>query len=119
MDALNSKIFRGEVYHERLVPRGHAFTYPVTFFAFDLAELSALAQNSLLFAHNRFGPLSLHDSDYLLGQHRAITAQLDSFIPPQASEASTILITSHATSVSPSIPSISTCGCTVPNSKTP
>ncbi len=94
MEAINSKIFRGKVYHERLTPRRHAFTYPATFFAFDLAELPALAKNSLLLGHNNFRPLSLHDADYLHGQHIPITEQLDSFLPPASQGESTYLITS-------------------------
>ncbi|CAI8322970.1 MAG: Uncharacterised protein [Opitutia bacterium UBA7350] len=94
MDSLNSRVFRGEVYHERLSPQGHAFTYPVTFFAFDLAEIPALAQNSLLFSHNNFGPLSLYDADYLKGQHQPIAKQLNDFIPPEETGATTLVITS-------------------------
>lgn len=94
MEKLNSRIFRGEVYHERLSPRRHRFTYPATFFAFDLAELPALAQQYLLFGHNSFRPLSLHDCDYLHGRHQTITEQLDSLLPPNAQGDSTYLITS-------------------------
>lgn len=94
MEQLNSRIFRGEVYHERLTPRRHAFTYPATFFAFDLAELPTLTKHSLLFGHNSFRPLSLCDSDYLHGQDQAIEKQLDSFLSPPHQGESTYLITS-------------------------
>lgn len=94
MEILNSKIFRGQVYHERLHPRRHTFTYPATFFAFDLAELPTLANHSLLFGHNAFRPLSLRDSDYLHGQDQPIAAQLDTLLPPAEAHESTLLITS-------------------------
>jgi DUF1365 family protein len=81
MELLNSKIFRGQVFHERLYPKRNVFTYPITFFAFDPKELPYLAHNSLLFGHNAFRPLSLYDTDYLSGQAQPIHKQMDAIFP--------------------------------------
>jgi len=92
---MNSKIHRGEVTHERLGPERHAFTYPVTFFAFDLDEIDHLPAHSRLFGRNRTtAVLSLRNSDYLKGEDRPIAGQLDNFLPPQEAGERTLLVTS-------------------------
>jgi len=90
----HSQIYRGEVIHQRLGPRPHAFTYPATFFGFDLRELDQLEASSSLFAHNRTGLLSLHDRDYLYGQSEPILKQLEALIPQEAPDERTVLISS-------------------------
>ena len=54
-------IYQGSIYHRRLVPVEHAFTYPVFFFAFDLDRI----KETKLFHHNRRGILALWDRDHL------------------------------------------------------
>jgi DUF1365 family protein len=93
MEPLNSKIFRGQVFHERLYPKRHVFTYPVTFFAFDPKELVKLAQHSLLFGYNCFRPLSIYDTDYLSGQAQAIHKQMDALLTPAKEEEAHLLVT--------------------------
>ena len=56
-----SSICRGMVTHERLHPVSHAFTYPSTFFAFDLSELDTIAAQVSIFSHNGKNLLSLND----------------------------------------------------------
>lgn len=91
---LHSKICRGEVTHQRLVPRPHAFTYPSTFFTFDLAELDQIAGQTSIFGHNEWNVLSLNDWDYLYGTNRAIIEQLDLILSPQQTGERTLLVTS-------------------------
>jgi len=90
----HSKIFRGEVIHERMTPQPHAFTYPHTFFAFELSELDQLSEASSLLGHNEFRPLTIKDEDYLHGLKHPISDQLATFLPPEAPGQHTLLITS-------------------------
>ncbi len=89
-----SQIFRGEVVHERLSPRAHSFSYPMTFFGFDLAELPQLHEQASIFGHNQARPLRLNDSDYLYGDAKPILAQLDALLPPEEPGQRTLLISS-------------------------
>ncbi|HKK18186.1 MAG TPA: DUF1365 family protein, partial [Opitutales bacterium] len=68
----HSKIYRGEVTHERLGPVAHAFTYPMTFFGFDLGELEEIEATASLFGHNRSRPLRIDDCDFLRGKDQPI-----------------------------------------------
>lgn len=92
--SLRSEIYRGTVVHERCGPVAHAFSYPMTFFAFDLAELDALAEQTRLFRHNDRAVLSLRDCDYLHGNAQAIEPQLEAFLPPLQAGQRTMLVTS-------------------------
>lgn len=76
-----SQLFRGKVTHERLGSAPHAFTYPATFFSFNLAELPTLSAQAGLFGHNQFRTLTINDRDYLNGSAQTIEEQLDELIP--------------------------------------
>jgi DUF1365 family protein len=89
-----SKIYRGEVTHERTAPIRHAFTYPMTFFGFDLAELDAIEASVPLFGYNQSRPLRISDRDFLRGRQKSIARQLDEFLPPEKDGERTILISS-------------------------
>lgn len=91
---LRSRICRGTVTHERLSPVSHAFTYPSTFFAFDLSELDQIADQVALFSHNEKNLLSLNDSDYLYGASTAISQQLDKLVAPKKNDERTLLVSS-------------------------
>lgn len=75
-------------------PVPHAFTYPVTFFAFDLAELGALAETSPIFQYNRAGILQLRDRDFLRGTDAPLAEQLNEFLPAPKPGDRTVLVTS-------------------------
>ena len=90
----NSQIFRGEVTHRRIGPVEHAFTYPMTFFCFDLGELPDIRSASPLFGHNEFRPLQFRDRDYLRGRDRPVGEQLDEFFPPAEKGERTCLVSS-------------------------
>lgn len=87
-------IYRGEVTHERIGPIGHAFSYPMTFFAFDLGELKAIERSASLFGYNQSRPLLIKDSDYLRGDKRKIADQLGEFLPAESPNQRTLLISS-------------------------
>ena len=89
-----SRIYRGEVTHQRIGPTPHAFSYPMTFFGFDLSELDRLEQSASLFGHNQSRPLRINDHDYLRGKEQPIADQLDEFLPPEQEGQRTLLISS-------------------------
>lgn len=91
---LRSKICRGTVTHERLSPVSHAFTYPSTFFAFDLSELDRIADQVSIFNYNDKNLLSLNDRDYLHGATTAINLQIDQLLAPGEGSDRTLLVSS-------------------------
>ena len=90
----HSQIFRGEVVHERVGPVSHEFTYPMTFFAFDLAELPSLHRQAQLFGYNERNLLTLRDVDYLHGKTVSIVDQLSVILGPEQPGERTMLVTS-------------------------
>ena len=91
---LNSQIFRGVVVHERFSPKSHKFSYPMSFFGFDLAELKQINAQASIFGYNEAKPLRLNDSDYLHGSSEPIIEQLDRLLPVKELGQSTILVSS-------------------------
>lgn len=91
---LRSSICRGTVTHERLYPVAHVFTYPSTFFAFDLSELDTIAKHVPIFSHNGKNLLSLNDQDYLHGAETDIIRQLNKLLAPEKNGERTVLISS-------------------------
>jgi DUF1365 family protein len=75
-------------------PVPHAFTYPATFFVFDLNELNDIAGHCALFSHNRSGVLRLNDDDYLHGLQQPIAEQVDALLGPEIEGQSTRVVTS-------------------------
>jgi len=90
---LRSQLHRGKVVHERIGPTPHAFTYPATFFSFDLGELPKLSEQVSLFGYNQFRTLTVNDRDYLNSNDKTIAQQLDEIIPSETAT-HTLLITS-------------------------
>lgn len=62
---MKSSLCHGWVMHRRLLPRVHAFRYPVGMVLLDLAEQRSLMRLSPLLRPGRFAPLSWRQSDYL------------------------------------------------------
>ena len=89
-----SQIYRGQVIHQRMGPVAHAFTYPVSFFAFDPKELSSIAEQCGLFGYNQPNILRLNDCDYLHGEDRPIGEQVDALLGPERAGQVTRIITS-------------------------
>ena len=90
----HSQIYRGQVVHQRLTPCAHSFSYPTTFFGFDLNELKPLTQQISLFGHPQARPLTLRDKDYLYGKDAPILEQLNHILPPERPGERTLLISS-------------------------
>jgi len=90
----HSKIYRGEVTHERIGPIDHTFTYPMTFFGFDLDELGKIEESASLFGYNHSRPLRINDCDFLRGKRQPISVQLNEFLPPEEAGERTVLISS-------------------------
>jgi len=70
MSTLNSCIYEGQVFHQRLAPRVHKFSYRVFFLAIDLDELPLLNEMGCYFKTNRFAPLRFFSPDYLLNKQQ-------------------------------------------------
>lgn len=77
----SSQMYRGSVVHERLGPTPHAFSYPATFFGFNLSEVGELSKQASLFGYNEFRTLSILDRDYLDGSNIPIEGRLNQLIP--------------------------------------
>ncbi len=91
---LNSRILRGEVVHKRLTPTKHAFSYPMTFFCFDLIELPDIAKQASIFAYNDSNLLTIRDRDYLKGTDESIKDQTDEYLGKEKAGEQTLLVTS-------------------------
>jgi len=65
---LTSSICPGTLFHERLSPVLHRFTYPFYFYAVDVDRLPDLDREVAGFGYNRLRPVALHDCDYLRGE---------------------------------------------------
>lgn len=63
--SMNSGLYECEVYHERLSPKRHRFSYRLFFMDLDLDEIPMLAKRLLPFSHNRFNLYSFRDKDHL------------------------------------------------------
>ncbi len=61
----NSRIFIGNVWHSRVEPVKHSFTYPVFYFAIEISELATLPKKIPFLSYNGFNILSIADKDYL------------------------------------------------------
>jgi len=77
---VSGKIYTGNIYHNRLQPRGHAFRYPAFFFAVDLGGLDENDHASRLFGYNRRRLLSLHDRDYLTEPGTALAIKIKTYL---------------------------------------
>ena len=88
------KIYRGSVFHERRSPKPHLFTYPSTFFRFNLSQLDSLNTNCTFFGYNKPNIIGLRDKDYLRGKNLSIYVQALEFFSPLASEDQILLFTS-------------------------
>ena len=62
---MNSRLLKGFVKHERLVPVKHTLQYMLYLYCLDLDELEQLRQEVLFFGYNSFRPASIYDADYL------------------------------------------------------
>jgi len=82
---MRSKIYRGFVEHTRFKPTHHALNYSLFVYCLDLDELAELDRILPLFAYNRFGAASIHDSDYLDEGEGSIKEKLLRHLGPELS----------------------------------
>ena len=74
---MNSKMFIGETFHQRLLPTKHSFRYPIWMFLFDIEELSELNTRLPFFGYNLKRLVSLHDRDYIDDSNRSLNDKID------------------------------------------
>jgi DUF1365 family protein len=80
---LNSGIYECEVYHERLSPKRHQFSYRLFFLDLDLDEIPRLTKSLLPFSHNRFNLFTFRDSDHLNSGKADLRANLEHWLEEQ------------------------------------
>lgn len=61
---MNSRLYRGSVFHERFGKVTNRFRYPIYFVKVDLDELATLDSQLAGFGHNRRAKLSVWDEDH-------------------------------------------------------
>lgn len=59
-----SGLYKGSVYHERHLPKRHAFSYSVFMLWLRVQDLDDLSKKHSSFGYNRFAPLSVYDKDH-------------------------------------------------------
>lgn len=64
-DTLESALYVGEVYHQRVVPKHHEFTYKIFLFWIKLNELPRLNNEVKGFSNRGFAPTQFKREDYL------------------------------------------------------
>jgi hypothetical protein len=69
--------YRGQVGHQRYLPKSHGFGYDTSFFWLDLSQLSTLDQHSPLLKNEKFAAFSYRRRDYLPGVADLQQAVLD------------------------------------------
>lgn len=71
---LESALYVGEVYHQRVIPKQHEFTYKIFLFWLKLSELAEVEAGIKGFSSHKFAPAQFRRSDYL-GDHEASLEQ--------------------------------------------
>ena len=74
---MRSAVYTGTLMHARRAPARHVFRYPVSYWLFDLDELSELERRLRLFCVNRRNVVSLRDRDHFYGALPLKQAVLD------------------------------------------
>lgn len=64
-DDLESALYTGQVYHQRVVPKTHEFSYNIFLFWLKLSELSSIDTKVKGFSKQRFAPARFKREDYL------------------------------------------------------
>jgi len=75
-------LYAGRVAHIRHTPFRHRFDYRIWMLSLDLDHIPTLAR-SKLFAHNRFGLLSIHDKDHGFRDGRSLRAYVEDALARQ------------------------------------
>ena len=62
---MNSCLYKANVFHHRLEPKQHQFSYNIFMFCIDLDELDELPKRFSLISRNRFNVFSFRDAEHL------------------------------------------------------
>src|ERR1041384_5591209 len=62
---MNSCLYKARVFHDRLSPKKHTFSYNIFMFYADLDELDQIAKNYTLISRNKFNVFSFRDDEHL------------------------------------------------------
>jgi len=82
-DPFRARLYAGRVAHIRHTPFRHRFDYRIWMMAVDLDRLNEVAAASPLFAHNRFGLLSIDDRDHGFRDGRPLRAYAEAALAAQ------------------------------------
>lgn len=88
------KLYRGSIFHERIFPAYHKFSYPFTFFHFNPNDLESLSRKHSFFGYNQKCLLEIRDIDYLRGRGSSIQEALLEFLSPEKENEQTLVFTS-------------------------
>ena len=88
------KLYRGTIFHERIFPVYHKFSYPFTFFHFNPNDLPSLSEQHSFFGYNKKCLLEIRDIDYLRARNIPIQKQLLEFLRPEKESEQTLIFTS-------------------------
>lgn len=62
---MTARIYTGRLFHARIEPLRHVFTYPAFMLGIDLADLDRIAARNPFLGHNRPRLCTIRDKDYL------------------------------------------------------
>ncbi|MEM8811668.1 MAG: DUF1365 domain-containing protein [Pseudomonadota bacterium] len=74
---LQSGLYFGTVFHQRVKPRAHRLQYKVFSMLIDLDEASALSKSLRLFGHEKRAPISFLEADHGAGVSGGLRAWVD------------------------------------------
>src|ERR1700730_3316304 len=78
---MTARLSRGTTTHVRTGPVRHAFSYPASFVAIDLATLASFDRGTRRFGYNRPALLRIDDRNYLGPGEQSIDAKLTGCMP--------------------------------------
>lgn len=67
-------LYEGQIFHERLKPFNHKFSYKIFFLKFPLSKMNELS--NIFFSFDRFNLFSFYNKDYLDGSSRPLDEKI-------------------------------------------
>ncbi len=77
---MNSKLYQGRVFHQRLKPKKHRLSYRIFSLLVDIDELPELGSKLTFFSYNRLNLFSFWDKDYGPGDGEALRPYVTSVL---------------------------------------
>lgn len=84
---MNSALIRASVFHKRMAPKTHEFSYKLTSWLFNVDDLAALNRWWPLTGYNRAALFSVRDTDYGFGANELIADWIKNVITDSLMEA--------------------------------